>query len=111
MVSPSIFVNRQEIADAVEEVTRQLSPDVQFIGFSIANDSDGKPALYFRIVLSDDASERSRSRQVGFRVEKLLDGKLQPYQRWDLYPFFDYRSASEQAELRDPAWERHAVPR
>ncbi len=111
MVAPSLFVNKQEIIDVADEVTKQFAPDVIFIGFRIANDWTGKPSLFYRILLSDEAAKKGRISEVGQRVEKALDDRLQPYQRWDLYPYHDYRSQSEQAEIQDPAWERHVFSR
>jgi hypothetical protein len=105
------YANLQEIDDVVDEVPALLAPDVIFVGYSVANDWTGRPSLFFRVVLSDEASQPDRLLESGDRVESLLEARLQPYQRWGLYPYFDYRSQSEQIALRDPAWEYHGVSR
>lgn len=108
-VSSALFVNKQEIIDVIDQIAKELAPDVIFIGFSIADDWMGKPSLFFRVLLSDEASRFGIIRKTANRVEKLTRERLQPEQRWDLHPFFDYRSKSEQADLQDPAWEGHAI--
>ena len=108
---PAAFVNKQEIRQTIDDVVSTLAPDVVFVGFSIGDDWMGKPSLFFRIVLSDEASAPDRLLASCGRVAALLELQLQPYQRWDLYPFFDFRSRAEQAILRDPIWEHNGVSR
>ena len=105
--SRNSYLDEWEIASVADEVTSQLAPDVIFVGYRIGQDSVGDPAIFFRVVMSDEACLPNRILDAAKRLEEALEGRLQPYQRWGLYPYFRYRSASEQAEDGDPAWQRN----
>ena len=104
------YINLQEIDDVVDEVERTM-PDVAWVRYKIGNDFYGDPAIFFRIVLTDEACKADALSPSSHRVEEAIEGSLQPYQRWGLYPFFNFRSRSEQTGDEDPAWQPHAVSR
>ena len=103
------FVNQQEIEDVVNEVPKLLAPDVLYMRYSVHNDSDGDPAIYFRVVLSDEACQPGVLLKTTDKVRAAVLDRLQPYQRWGLYPYFSVRSLSEQVGDEDPAWQPHAI--
>ena len=98
------FVNQQEIEDVVKEIPRLLAPDVIYMRYSLRNDSSGDPAIFFRVVLSDDACRPGMLLTSTRKVKAAVLDRLEPYRRWGRYPYFNFRSASEQAEDEDPAW-------
>lgn len=53
MPLPSVVTKETEVHSAVAEL---LKPDVQYIRFDIGRDWSGDWALFFRVVLSDEAS-------------------------------------------------------
>lgn len=108
---PAGLLVQEEIERAIDDVEKALAPDLIFVGYSIENDYMGIPSIFFRIVLSDEASRADRLLESGDRVEAFLKHRLQPRLRLGLYPYFDYRSDSEQVALRDPMWETHGVSR
>jgi hypothetical protein len=100
---PSGFVNQAVIADAVKRAASELRPDVLRIRYSLGEDWSGDPAVFFRIVLADKASEPIRLMQVTQRVAKKLVAEVKP-EALGLLPYFNYRSASEQEQLQEAAW-------
>ncbi len=64
---PSAITKQSEIQAAIDQVERSLSPDVVRIRYEIGEDWSGQWALFFRIVLSDDAARR-RLREVAGKV-------------------------------------------
>jgi hypothetical protein len=61
-------------------------------------------ALFFRVMLSDDVSRNGLLGDVATRVMWRTTDRLDlPNLR--LFPYFDFRSESEQAKLREPAWD------
>ena len=94
---------QQEIASAIEKIVRDLAPDVVRIRFELGDDWSGDPAVFFRIVLSDKASNPRRLREITHKVSDQILKELDLY-AFGLLPYFSYRSASEQAELKEPAW-------
>ena len=99
---PAGVVRQAEIAEAVADVERLLAPDVARIRYEISTDWSGDWAIYFRVVLSDEAAE-SRLRQIAKQVVQRLADHLD-FQALGLYPYHNFRSESEQAVLRDEAW-------
>ena len=91
------------IQEQVDQMALDLSPDVVRIRCQIGQDWSDHPAIYFRNVLSDDASRPERLAAVAAMVRaRLLDGLgLSESER---IPYFRFRSQSEQAKLGEAAW-------
>jgi hypothetical protein len=99
---PSAVQKQSEIGAAIDEVVLMLSPDVVRIRYDIGQDWSGQWAIFFRIVLSDEAARR-RLRQVTTNVVWRLAERLD-FQGMGVFPYHNFRSASEQAALREEAW-------
>lgn len=99
---PVAIGKQPEINAAVSEVVRLLAPDVVHIRYDVGEDWSGDWAIFFRVVLSDDAS-RKRLRQVAAEVVSGLADRLD-FPSMGLLPYHNFRSVSEQAVLREEAW-------
>ena len=75
MYVPSAVTKQSEIQDAIVSVERSLAPDVVRIRYDIAEDWSGQWAIFFRIVLTDDAAKH-RLRDVRTKVVWGLSGRL-----------------------------------
>jgi hypothetical protein len=91
----------QEFIDAI---ARGLAPDVVRIRSSVTQDWSGHPAIYFRVILSDEASREDRLSDVTTKVRARLSDRL-GLAGLDHIPYFRFRSQSEQAKLQDRAWD------
>jgi hypothetical protein len=100
---PKSIVTEEQLAEAVENAVRRLIPDVIRIRYSFRPDNAGDDALYFRVVLSADASQRSRLREVGNRVRAVVNEEARPQEIWGVHPYFNFRSESE-PESNAPGW-------
>ncbi len=87
----------------VDEVARTLAPDVIRIRMQLRLDESGDPAIYFRVILSDEAAKRDLW-EVTQRVRARLSGEL-GLEHSDRFPYFRFRTMSEQAVLRNPIWD------
>lgn len=96
-------VKQAEIGRRVRAVERKFAPDVARIRHAITLNSSGDGSIFFRIILSDDASREDRLEEVTERVEAELL-KAVRFDDFGLYQYFNYRSVSEQAILKEPAW-------
>jgi hypothetical protein len=67
MYQPSAVTKQSEIQAAIKEVERSLAADVVRIRYEIGEDWSGQWAIFFRIVLTDDAAKR-RLRDVATEV-------------------------------------------
>lgn len=102
MYLPSAVTKQSEIEAAIQQVERALAPDVVRSRYEIGEDWSGQWAIFFRIVLSDDAAKR-RLGEVADKVVWGLAGSLD-FPGMGVFPYHNFRSASEQAMLQEPAW-------
>jgi hypothetical protein len=103
MLMPAAISQRDTIWDAVSEVEAALKPDIVRIRYSVGEDWKDQWSIFFKIVLSDDAA-KNRLRQVANNVELRLAEHLD-FNALGVWPYHNYRSESEQATIRDEAWE------
>jgi hypothetical protein len=99
---PPAIAKRSEVNAAVSEVVRLLAPDVVHIRYDIGRDWSGDWAIFFRTLLSDEAGE-ARLHEVTNEVESRLAGRLD-FDSMGLFAYHNFRTVSEQAELREEAW-------
>jgi hypothetical protein len=92
----------------VDEIARDLAPDVVRIRVMIGHDWSEHPAIYFRVVLSDDASRRDRLAGVVGAVRSRMYEKL-ALSESNHIPYFKFRSEGEQSKLQDAAWDLERI--
>jgi hypothetical protein len=92
-----------QIDAAVTEVVKELSPSVKKIRFDIDQDWSGQWAIFFRVLLSDAASEPKNLREIAPRVVWRMSERLD-LPGLGLFPYFNFRSEAEQALVKDLAW-------
>jgi hypothetical protein len=103
MFVPKGFVNQGQIDAGVQRAMQALRPEVVRIRYSLRDDWTGEASVFFRVVLSDEASREAQLREVTQRVERTILDEVQP-QELGLQWYFNFRSLSEQEELQEPAW-------
>ena len=102
MYLPSAVTKQSEIQAAINEVERSLPQDVVRIRYEIGEDWSGQWAIFFRVILSDEASEK-RLRDVATQVVWRLADSLD-FPALEVFPYHNFRSVSEQAVFREEAW-------
>jgi hypothetical protein len=88
----------------VDDLVRELAPDVVRIRLNIKRDWSDDPAIYFRVILSDEASQSDGLADVTGKVEATLSDRL-GLANLDHFSYFRFRSQSEQAKLQEKAWD------
>ncbi len=99
---PPAVSKQAEIQAAISEVERLLGADVVGIRYEIGEDWSGQWAIFFRIVLTDDAAKR-RLREIGNKVEWSLADRLD-FPGTGVFAYHNFRSVAQQAALQEPAW-------
>jgi len=94
---PTGFINQTHIANEVSRAILKLGPEVVRVKHSVGEDTGGDPAIYFRIVLTDAASRKETLANVTEDIATILINELRPLENWGLFPYFGFRSESEQA--------------
>jgi hypothetical protein len=92
-----------QINAIVKEALQELSPWVKYIGFDIAPDWDGDMSLYFRVLLSDEATSEEMRPVIGRRA-RLAIGDRVGSAMLGLFPYLNFRSESELAAHPEPGW-------
>jgi len=104
MFDAETIAMKPQIDPIVTEALKELSPSVRHIRYEIRPDGSGDLALFFRVVLSDKASRTRASRlSVMGRVRDQICRRVF-VPDLGLFPVFLFRSESEQAKMKDPAW-------
>ena len=102
MTMPPVIRMNPQINAAIRQVIDLLAPDVVYIRYEIGKDWSDDWAIFFRVLLSDDAS-KNRLREVTTQVEWRLAERLD-FPAMGVFPYYNFRSQSEQATMREPAW-------
>lgn len=98
------FISQTELDGAVARVQAKLHPDVVRIRHSIGSDTSGNESIFFRIVLSDPASNASGLGAITGHVASVIFDTIRPYENLGLIPYFTFRSNSEQAGRNEAEW-------
>jgi hypothetical protein len=102
-IVPSGLVSQRSLAAGVEKAAKALSADVVRIRYDIGTDWVGNPSVFFKIVITDKASRPENLREVAQRVALKIMNEAKTDQT-GLHAYFNFRSKSEQAKLKEPAW-------
>jgi hypothetical protein len=94
----------KEFEQEVQQTAKKFPEDVVRIRHSFSHDWSGDPAIYFRIVLSDEASRRDKLADIAARIQSALTDDLRLNES-DYNPYFNFRSKSEVDKLKEPDWE------
>lgn len=101
---PTGFVHQTQLANEIAKAIRKLGKGAVRVNFSLGEDSTGEPSIFFRIVLTDAASREDKLAEVTGRMTTILFDELRPQENWGLFPYFAFRSKSEQEKRNDPEW-------
>lgn len=104
MIVSSRYIDQAQIAFEVDRAKLKLGPEVVRLMHSTGPDMDGESSIFFRVVLTDSASREETLAAVMRQIKKTFFDELRPYENWGMYPYFSFRSQSEQPEHRDSAW-------
>jgi hypothetical protein len=103
VIVPAIFVNAPQLQADVRRAAQSLSADVVHINFEIGSDVMGFDSIFFNIELTDEASHPARLRFVTQHVALTLMNQLKTDEN-GVHAYFNFRSQSEVASTKDPAW-------
>ena len=73
--------------------------------YTFENDWSGDPAIFFWVVVTDEASKPQNLRQTKSAFIAKINNHVDLAGEWGLIPYFSFRSLSEQVELKDEVYE------
>lgn len=98
------YIDQQQLASDIERARLKLGPEVVRLRYNVGEDSGGDPAIFFRIVLTDETIRVTQLGQFVRSVEDTVDRECRPLENWGLLSYFNYRTQSEEDQIQDPAW-------
>lgn len=72
---------------------------------TFSEDWSGDPAIFFWVTLDEEVSKRDKLPEVTSAFQKLVTDRIDFQNDWDLIPYFNFRSLSEQAILKDEEYD------
>jgi len=93
-----------ELQKKLNSIMPQPSPGVVKWRHTFGNDWAGDPAIFFWVTLSDDASTKDKLSQTTEGFKRVFSESIDFQNDWDLIPYFNFRSESEQALLKDEVY-------
>ena len=87
-----------------DQIARDLAPDVVRIRIQLGEDWTEHPAIYIRVILSDEACLPGRLAVVTRAVRERLDDSFGLWES-DRIPYFKFRSQSDQEKIKEASWE------
>lgn len=103
MILPRSAAQPEDIEDQFNALA-PFPPGVVNVRYTLDEDWTGDPAIFFWATLSDEAVQRPERHQNCRRITDHITERLDPLGQWGLFPYFYFRSQSEQAKLKDPAY-------
>jgi hypothetical protein len=100
---PGVLANTVKLDANVNRATRALAGDVVHVYYEIGLDLIGNPSIFFKVVLTDQASRPGKLRDVAQRVALKLMNEVKTDQE-GVHAYFNFRSRSEQEKMKDPTW-------
>jgi hypothetical protein len=98
------FAQAAQLDEAIREIVPALGPDVVSLDYSLGYDWSGDEAIFFKIVLSERASQRDQLHKAASKIQETIQHRLEPLYQWGVLDYFSYRSPAEQAARKDQAW-------
>jgi hypothetical protein len=105
MVITRAFAKQAELAAGVDAVKSSLGPDLVHLSYALGDDWSGDPSIFFKVVISDRASQESEMLAATRRIRDAVLDQIRPLEEWGVLPYFQYRSKAENdARPKEDAW-------
>ena len=95
---------KAKIKAGIERAARALAPNVVRIRYSFQDDWTGTPSFFFRVVLSDKVTDKTRLGAEADKASSTIRREIR-CDELDLSAYFNFRSLSETKQLPDPEWD------
>lgn len=93
-----------ELQKKLNGIMPQPSPGVVRWRHTFGSDWSGDPAIYFWVVLTDEASRKENLKKSTEGFTNAIGQHVDLLNDWGLIPYFHFRSESEQAVLQDEVY-------
>jgi hypothetical protein len=102
MYIPRAFAQQAQFFGAVSRLS--LPPQVVGLTPTLGTDWNGNEAVFFQVVLADNAAPRNQLLALTKRISHDVIMQLNPNEEWGVWPYFDFITQSELARMKQPTW-------
>jgi len=95
------FAYQTQFFGAIAQVA--LPPQVLSVTPTLGTDWDGESAVFFQVVLADNSVPRPQLLAFTRQISRAIVHEIRPLEEWDVLPYFDFLTQSEQASMKEPA--------
>ena len=93
-----------ELQKKLNGIMPQPAPGVVRWQHTLGTDWSGDPAIYFWVVLTDEASKKENLKKSTDGFTNVISQQADFLNDWGLIPYFHFRSESEQEVLQDEVY-------
>ncbi len=97
------FAQQAQFFAAVAQAASGQQRPIVSVTPSLGTDWNGEPAVFFQVVIAN-GTPRAQLLDLGKRISQAIVQQVQPLEAWGVLPYFDYRTESEQARIKEPSW-------
>jgi hypothetical protein len=90
-----------ELMKRLKDLGSLFPPEVVNWRYTLENDWSGDPAIFFWITISDDVARPPNLSSITHQIKKVINGHLDPLHEWGMMAYLNFRSQSEQEELKE----------
>jgi len=100
------FAHQAQFLAAVDRVASSLPPEVAEVISTLGTDWDGESAVFFKVILKDDAIPRPHLLAFTKQVSGAIVRQVSPLEEWDVLPYFRFLTQAEYSRVKEkePAW-------
>lgn len=100
------LTHQSEFFAAVDQVVSSLPPEVADVITTLGTDWDGESAVFFKVILKDNAIPRSELLAFTQQISWTLIQEVSPLEDWGVSPYFRFLTQTEYAWVKEvePAW-------
>lgn len=96
------FAQQAQFFAAIADAARRLPPHILSVTPTLGTDWDGESAVFFQVILAD-GTPRAQLLNLTKQLSQTIVQQVQPLEEWGVLPYFDFRTQSEQARIKEPA--------
>jgi len=100
------LTHQSEFFAAVDQVTSALPSEVAEVFTALGTDWDGESAVFFKVILKDNAIPRPELLAFTRQVSRAIVQQVGPLEEWGVLPHFRFLTQTEYAPVKEvePAW-------
>lgn len=95
------FAQQSHFLSAVAQAASALP--VVSVTPTLGTDWNGESAVFFQIVIAD-GTPRGQLLNLTKSISQAIVQQVRPLEEWGVLPYFEFRTQSEQARIKEPTW-------